>query len=312
MLDCRLAVILLDNVAELLMHHELEVRFGFDDQFCPKSEPALSEWLQGPHRPKYTYEERAAAEREFEPKIRILCHRLNKLSHDERIVLTVCHKLRCEAFHRGRLRQRILAQIAVLLYTTTVNLTMRLPIRVFFLPAPNANGADAQFLERFSLKDAMALTTDDGLAQVAKVLLEGIALDDAAFAKALSEDLVERIDETVGGLYYLRETSRSSDIDRNLQYTQFWRDRGAQLARDGVREPRLEAAFRQWQSEGRAVYTMHKIERWRRQAVAIAHCLQPPRALDHYWGIDRRLRPLEEDVGQAVFDYDEWINAQLH
>lgn len=311
-LDCRLALILLDNVAELLMDHALRVRFGFDDELCPKWEPARSQWLQGAHRPSYTQNERAAAEREFEPKTRILAFRLNKISRCERVILTVCHKIRCEAFHRGRLRDRILGQITILLYGTTVTLTTKLPIGAFVLPIPNATGPDAAFLQRFGLKDAMVLGTDAGRSQIAKVLMEGVALEAAAFAETLSEDLVERLDETVGGLHYLAGDSRTADIDRNLQYTQFWRDQGAKLMETGVSEPELEAGYTQWQSEGRARFTMHRIERWRRQAVGIAGCSEPSRALDHYWGIDKRLRPLEEDIGQAVFEYDEWINAQLH
>lgn len=312
LLGFRLALILLDNVAELLMHRELEMRFAIHDQWRPKWEPAYTEWLRAGLGPKYTPDERQAAEREFEPKTRILCVRLGQISNDDRAVLNVCHKFRCEAFHRGELRRSILEQASKLLYITTVNLTLKLPIRGLRLPDPKPAPEESNFLERFGLKNASSLITDNGRKQVADLLLSGISFDNLAFAEALSRDLIERIDATLHGLEYVVGTSDRSQIDRNLQRTQFWRDLGAELAKRGVREPDLESAFRQWQSESRAKYTLHKIDRWRRQAEAIARCTTPARALDHYWAIDKRFRPLEDDIAEAVFRYDEEINSLIH
>ena len=79
--------------------------------------------------------------------------------------------------------------------------------------------------------------------------------------------------------------------------------------KEGVREPQLEAAFVKWTSEGREKYTLKIIHRWRKQAEAILNSRNSARALSSYWGIDKPLRPLEEDVGRAVFEYDERINA---
>jgi len=99
LLGYRLALILLDNAAELMLHRELRMWFALEDQFMPRTEPARSEWIQAGHGPKYTAEERSDAEHEFEPKARILEHRLHRISKDDRIVLFVCHKIRNEAFH---------------------------------------------------------------------------------------------------------------------------------------------------------------------------------------------------------------------
>src|SRR5205814_4419630 len=123
-LDCRLALILLDNVAELLMAGALRERFDFEDFFYPKRSHAR---IAGGMRPKYTAEERNRAEREVEPKLRILGLRMGKISPEERAVLKVCHRLRCEAFHAGTIRRTILAQTTVLLFQTTVGLTLKLP-----------------------------------------------------------------------------------------------------------------------------------------------------------------------------------------
>ena len=291
------------------MFRTLRERFSLEDMFYSRNEAAQ---LGGLRTAPYTAKERAAAEREFEPKLRILGFRMGMIAPDERAVLKVCHRLRCEAFHSGVLRQSILSQTVSLLYTTTVGLTTQLPASSFTLPAPTPAEPDARFLERFELRDAVLLATDEGRRQVATRLLEGITVDPQVFAETLSRDLVERIDEhVIGGLHYLAD-GRDADIDRNLQYTQFWRKRGIALAEAGVREPRLEGAYQQWKAEGGAKYTLQKIAGWRRQAAALQRCARPSRAIDRWWAIDSRIQPLELDILEAVGRYDDWINDEVH
>ena len=239
-LDCRLALILLDNVAELLMARELKEAFDFEDYFYPKDgRPRLGD----DPRAAYTADERAHSEREFEPKLRILGHRLQKITPEDRAILKVCHRLRCETFHAGTIRRTILSQSAVLLFQTTVALTLKLPIRCFTLPGPRPAEADARFLERYELDSAMQLALDDGRELIARKLLQGVVLDARVFAATLAEDLLRRIDEDIlGGLEYLKN-DRNADVDRNLQYGQFWQERGISLAKAGVRLPQLDQAF---------------------------------------------------------------------
>ena len=82
---------------------------------------------------------------------------------------------------------------------------------------------------------------------------------------------------------------------------------GADLMNSGVGKPGLENAFRSLQAQGSAVYTLTKIQRWKRQAEALSKCSSPAMALAHYWAVDKRLRPLEEEVSEAVWRYDEEI-----
>ena len=91
--------------------------------------------------------------------------------------------------------------------------------------------------------------------------------------------------------------------------------RGVAKARGQPRRERLQARVRVpaiEQAQGSAVYTLTKIQRWKRQAEALSKCSSPAIALDHYWAVDKRLRPLEEEVSEAVWRYDEEIDAQIH
>ncbi len=308
-LNCRLALILLDNAAELLMARVLREEFAFADYFYP---PDRAPRLDGDLKAKYTSEEREAALWEFEPKLRLLGHHMKTITGQERAVLKICHRLRNETFHAGTIRHRILAQTTILLFQTVVGLTRKFPVGPFVLPGGRPAQADADFLARFELPDPMRFAFDDGREQVARKLLEGIALDGRAFAEMLSEDLVNRVDESIfGGLNTLND-GRAADIDRNLQYGQFWQEEGIELAKAGMRLPELDEAFERWQAAGKAKYTVRKIEKWRHHAELIARRDKPSQAFEEWYALDQKIQPLEEGIGKAVVEYEDRINAEIH
>lgn len=102
------------------------------------------------------------------------------------------------------------------------------------------------------------------------------------------------------------------DIDRNLQSGQFWQDEGIALAQAGVRQPQLDEAFERWQAQGLAKYTVWQINQWRRHAGFIARRERPSRAIDEWYALDEKIRPLEEGIGKAVAEFDDQVNAQIH
>src|SRR5207247_6083005 len=143
---------------ELMMYRALKEDFALHDYWRPKYQPAPDEWFQAGFGPKYSDDERRGAEREFEPKARILQFRLNRITADERDIVCICHKMRCEAFHREHLRREILLPVCKLLYATAADLTVKLRFRSYVIPPPNACNEDTAFLERFEIRNlALAL-----------------------------------------------------------------------------------------------------------------------------------------------------------
>jgi hypothetical protein len=312
LLRLRLALILLDNAAELMMYRELENEFAWCDQTMPRWEPARTDWLEHGLGPKYTPEERRGAEKEFDPKARILALRLGRITADERDVLSVCHKFRCEAFHRGHLRREILLPVCKLLYLTVAALTVKLWARSYLLPSPDPHPDDTGFLARFGIANALSLTTDEGREQLRRVLIEDVVLDVGGLCQVLSADLTERLENTIDNLAYLGGTEDNTEIDHNLQYTQFWREQGAELAKQGVREPDLTKALEDWKVAGGARYTLAKMRLWLRRAEHISRRKDPARALVDYWALEKRFGALEEEVAEAVVDYEDRIDAEIH
>ena len=224
----------------------------------------------------------------------------------------MCHKFRCEAFHRGHLRREILLPVCKLLYLTVAALTVKLWPRSYLLPGPNPHPDDAAFLARFGFVHALSLASDEGRAQLHRILIEDIVLDVGELCQVLSLDLAERIENTIGNLAYLGETNDDTQIDHNLQYTQFWREEGAKLAKQRVREPDLTKAFEDWRIAGKARYTLAMIRLWLRRAEYISRRTDPARALVDYWAIEKRFGAFEREVAEALVDYEDRIDAEIH
>lgn len=58
--------------------------------------------------------------------------------------------------------------------------------------------------------------------------------------------------------------------------------------------------------------TMNFIEMWKRQAKALKSETTPGSALRKFSDIDRKLLPIEQKVGEAVFQYDERSMHKIH
>lgn len=308
----RLALILLDNAAELIMYRELSYRFAEDDYYARLRENLRSAGMEGSVPCKYTDEERRAAEQEFKPMVRILCLRFRMISEKQGTILRVCHEMRRDAFHRGEMNPTILGPVTQLLFLTVAELAKAFPVHSYSIAGGNPTGENADFLARFGI-NPHELGDQKGKEKIYSKLIEGIAFD-ARLRETLSSDLIERIDGTIGGLSYLEnDSSNRNELDHNLRYTQFWRERGADVAKKAHGEGRapkddLDKAYREWLANPGPRFTMDKVERWRRQASAIARAKHAADALARYRAIERLFAPLEEDIDKAVADFDEHID----
>jgi hypothetical protein len=311
----RLALILLDNAAELLMYRELQRQFAKDDYWRRGSA-----W-RGPNkdrtRIKYTDEDRRRAKEEFAPMTKLLEVRLGRISSQNRTILDVCHKVRRDAFHRGEMNSRIFEAVTRLLFVTVVNLTTKLPFQSFIIVGGTGTNEDSAFLTRFRFSEAAQLATDDAKAQLAAVLLDGVPFDAPEFGQVLASDLEERIESIMGGIAYVNDECSEDQADGHLQYGQFWKEQGADIATACDRQGRackedLDAAFQQWLKNPGPKFTFEKLRVWQRRASAIRNIRAPANMLAGYWAIHHRIGDLEEEVLKGVAEYEDYIDMLIH
>jgi hypothetical protein len=83
--------------------------------------------------------------------------------------------------------------------------------------------------------------------------------------------------------------------------------------------PRREVAALHWSKpsiygswNGEHATASARLTIWRRQSELIARREQPSAAIEQWWAIDDAIQPLEMDIGKAVAEYDDRINAEVH
>src|ERR1700733_74432 len=160
--NLRLALILSDNTAELLLYNALKKTFDRDDWLRPlRMNYQLAGWpLDSAIAVKYSEEERAKAEKEFEPMVQLAQHRLRLISASDATVLRIAHRLRRDAFHRGQVREDILGPIVRLLFATVVSIAQSVEFADLVQKFPPEDGDEA-FLQRFGL-EVRTFWCDDG------------------------------------------------------------------------------------------------------------------------------------------------------
>ncbi len=132
------------------MYRELEYRFAFDDALRRIGSDPVGR-KPNTFTPKYTDEERGDAQREFDPMVKILWHRLKMMSEKQATVLRACHNMRNSAFHRGEHNPSILKPVTELLFLTVVDLAREFPVYHVVLPNPNAKPDPTGFPVRFGV-----------------------------------------------------------------------------------------------------------------------------------------------------------------
>jgi hypothetical protein len=170
--------------------------------------------------------------------VRVLFLRLGMITEKQAVVLRVCHEMRRDAFHRGEMNPTILRPVIELLFLAVAELARAFPVHSYSITESVPKGENADFLARFGV-NVYDLASEKTKEQIYAKLIEGIAFD-FSLRETLSHDLEERIDDTVGELAYLNNDSSDRDkLDRSLRDGQFWRERGADVARKAHAQGRV-------------------------------------------------------------------------
>jgi hypothetical protein len=308
LLNLRLALILADNAAELLMFNVLENKFSRDEWLRPlrKNYEKLGLPLDPVLQPKYSDEERARAEKEFEPMVLLLQHRLSQLSPSDATVLRISHRLRRDAFHRGQLREDILGPIVRLLFTTVVRLTESLRLGTVVMEFP-LDEDDKVFLRRFGMEEAFLSYSEETRNTFSTKLLEGAEFDMVSFRIALTEDMVGRTEALLNQLSAFYDDDRQKNEE--LFRYQFWQENAAQDERP--QGSTFDAAFATWQTNASPLVTVEWLRRFKASVRRKLQSQHPSQVLAGYWGLEKDFAAKEDFVERHVAAVDSAIQLEL-
>ena len=206
----RLALIVLDNTAELLMSHLCSEIFA-DDEFRAKlSPPRFSQKLK-------------AKTRDFLPKVELLRVEAH-ITDGEASVLRLGHSYRNPAFHQGRHNPRAISAVSILLFKTVSAVMQRA-----FSGVSIGGFGEIGWLRDYGVSTA-PLAFAEAAAHIMEQLARGLRQPLDQLKAALGGDLADRlgrIDRVRSDGWYSLTTEQWDDAIKYAQFLDFFDDEAA-------------------------------------------------------------------------------------
>lgn len=293
----RLSLFLLDNLAELLMYNFARIELLKED------------WIAGSMRaqPRYSTKKGSNVLRDFEDKVNFLVQNVGKLDSLQDIILKVGHRLRNEAYHNGILRESIIIPVVHVYFQTVCELMPTLWTGIY-------DFTDHTEVENFLKKYGQdsVLINRDNLGGICRTILKGRECDVSELARAVSNDLVSRIEETIEMIEGLASDQKRSPEDV-LKYIQFSEETDLEFG--GKAESHEEWLEFQREIEVRLAafrpkVTLRKLQTWKKQAGKITSETSPGKILARFNQIDKPFvekEKIEDLVAEAVIKYEEHL-----
>ncbi len=303
--SARLAVILADNLAEIIMHGRARLEFAKDQHY------------QGFRPVRWSPTKRHEVMEEFRPKVNFLHNDLGLVDADDAAFLKFGHSVRNRAYHADTYHADVIETIARTYFGKVCRLYPR-------LRPPGGAFANTQvetdFLQRHGMSDPMDLI-NGGLERICENLVAPRACPVGDLAAGLSKNLVRRIETIIGNrdehgyLETLLDGQAEGDVAQKevLKQIQF-----ADRFEPDTGAPDTDEAFRtereRWEREFAAYQpdvTLAKLRRWAVTARSIYRETVAGNAAERFRTVDEQFSPVEELVHQAVREFDEWVNSEV-
>lgn len=304
----RLAVLLLDNAAELQMDRRIQADRDHDEM----KERLRNQVLQIPAEQRgsrlqelvdwipLTRAEWQRIDRYYDEKIAYMVGRGSHLDPSLADPLKHLHRYRNEAYHRGRVRPETIRTAALILLELNCHMALSLS------PAARSFGSneDYSWLEdRFGWNPWKTFFDETKLQAIIEEIRSTVLPSDASVAATLADHLRNRFEEFESALAFISENlgRHAPDQESALRESQYHaesqrtRERCAQLPR---------ASFV-------PTYTMQSIELLQNRLPEVSGAATRLSAFDSFSAIERELEPIEECVHNLAVQIDMAIQAEI-
>ena len=218
----RIALLLLDNAAEIQMERGTAVGLSFEEM----NERVRSQILQIPEEKRtddlqdlalwkpLSVKKKRAINRYFDQKIRYLTEREKKLDIRLAAPLSYLHKYRNEAYHYAKVRKETIATAAKLLLDINCELLLNLT------RGGTSYASDEYYSwleERFGEKGPKLFLNSDVLADTVAQYRATVNLNDKSVAQLLLEHLRNRIQDVFDALRFIVENTKCPDHETAIR-----------------------------------------------------------------------------------------------
>jgi hypothetical protein len=293
----RLALILLDNAVEILMHRRFMAEMERVNAYrmldamerkLGRRKPISESQLLSPSRERKIM-------RYFDEKVRFLSEDRKIIPEAFARVLSHVHEYRNATFHNDLLQPGSIRAATLILFEIASSLLAALPPSYWSL-----EGSPEGPLKWKEVVDPAV--DENALAGIAAKLKEGLPLDARSIRDSLIAHMNGRIEALMENLDFIREAlyghQSMQEVLADLQSPEDHRKLGHDERNAGGVKP--DPAI-----------TLESIEWWRRRAWALGKLDDTMEVFREFAGLEKEIEPLEKLVLSAAADTDEGIRDML-
>jgi len=296
--EARLALLLIDNLAELFMYNEIREIFARDD------------YIKVVIKPKYSIKKREKIEKHFKDKCNFLTNYIKIISNDSRNILVIGHCFRNEAYHNGVIRDNIILNIARTYFKAICKV---LPILWSGSCIYSNINEIENFLQKYNIKGN--LINREILNKICNILLEENKCTTPELCKKLSEDLLKRIEDLINDLDDL-----SSNVYKGKEKEEILKE--LQFSKESIIEnniPETEESVKEFLNKREKLLveynpsiTLCTIKKWREIAINIRSEKLSGSAMRKFYNIDKKLLTINNMVEDVFLYLDRLVDLEIN
>lgn len=300
----RFALLLVDNMVELMIHRECQWAIA-GDEFALKA-----------GRPRFDAKSRARAlGHHVDEKIKF-CRDLGVISLDEFDFIHSAHGYRNELYHVGIRHDGLIYPLAWQYHTLACELFAKLKVRAYTWESRKSVRSDAVCAHW--PEGARALFDEGAFSSASKSLIAAKPPLAPSFEKQLSRFALQAVEGVDSSLDFLVEDNMSGmgeeEVLTEVQFYAFIRSEDGEAALGFDGEPSFEDYHRrvaQVRESWRPKYTSRPTPRWSKRATALAGASSPVDALRRFVGLRDEMAPFRRMVGAAASALDQEIQHRI-
>jgi len=299
----RFALILTDNVLELILHKFAEQELKGDEVWR----------ILG--KRKYSDAERAKVlGQHFDEKPKFL-RKLGVLSDDQMTFIQICHRYRNELYHQGILHESVIFDIAWHYHEVVCDFLPRLQKGSYWW---RMGEPVSTTVKTYCGEEGLSRDPEQRLHEVAKKLAKAKPDASRSFASALSEAAVARLDALDSDIEFLIADSPGTQTRSSVLFdVQAWPFLFSDVGKDtiqlrpGEEIPSLEYAFDLLRKHWKPPVSNDPVPKWRDRAVQLQNDVSVFKVLEKYQQLMDQMDYLEERVRDAAVALDQHIQQEI-
>jgi len=303
----RMALLLLDNAAEVLMYRKVENEFLWDDSHKKLFEYAkqslsgnqFEEWNEKSKINIINAKRKKVILKYFDEKVKFLSEDRTFIKQPVAMVLSSFHRYRNEAYHRDIIRHETIRPVVVVLFEIVCDMLIDLPPSGYGY----SSGQDwSEYFLKYEFPDKY-LFPKNGLQLISDKLKIGVASDFQSLKADLIMHLKGRIEDMLSNIKFIMTDgwNNNKSLDETLKLIQLF----------GIVKKVERNEFEEKAMKFTPQFTLSNFKEWKRKADELSIYEDKYDLFNAFSVLEKEFEGLEGIVQDAAIELDGYIQMQI-